>query len=71
MDQVEVKVIGPKTSEGTLAGLLDRIMPEIFHPDLAGEKELLAGNAALADGCSDLRLVFIHLSRVDVAVAHG
>lgn len=67
VDQVEVDVVGTEVLEGRGDALFDTLVPRVV--ELGGDPDLLTRNAGVLDALTDLGLVAVCESSVDVAVS--
>jgi hypothetical protein len=71
VDQVQVEVVEAKAGQRLLEGSLGAVLAAVLDPQLGGDKQLLARDAAGGDGPADGLLVLVGLGGVEVAVADG
>ena len=71
MDQVQVEVVEAETLQRGVERLLGVLLAGVLHPQLRGDEQLPAGDAAGGDGAADGFLVAVGGGRVEVAVADG
>jgi hypothetical protein len=71
VDQVQVEVVEAQTLQRGVERLLGVFLAGVLHPQLRGDEQLLAGDAAGGDGAADGFLVAVGGGGVEVAVAGG
>ena len=69
MDQVEVEVVEAEALQRGVERLRGVLLARVLHPQLGGDEQLLAGDAAGGDGATDGSLVAVGGGGVEVAVA--
>lgn len=69
MEEVEVKVLDAEVLEGVTDGERDVLGVVVELEELGGDPELLTGDTSLGNTLSDLGLVAVSPSTVNVAVA--
>ncbi len=69
MDQRQIDLIEPQPPEARLDRPLQIALGQIGEPDLGGDEDIVADNAAGAQPLAHRRLVFIHRGRIQMAVA--
>jgi len=70
VDEVEVDVIEAEAVQRSLEGSLGGVVAGVLHPQLGGDEQVVAGDAALGDGAPDRLLVLIGGGGVDVPAQH-
>ena len=71
MDQVQVEVVEAEALQRGAERLLGVLLAGVLHPQLGGDEQLPAGDAAGGDGAADGCLVAVRGGGVEVAVAGG
>jgi hypothetical protein len=69
VDQVKVDIVETQSIQAFLERSKRRVVTLILIPEFRGNKEILASDARRADALSDLCLVAVNRSGVDVPVA--
>ena len=69
VQQVEVEIVEPEQAHRAVEGAQGVVVLVVLHPELGGDEEFVALDAAVADGQAHLALVKVGGRRVDEAVA--
>ena len=65
MDQRQVEVVGLQLLQALLEAFNQAVFGEVGDPDLAGDEQFVAGDAAGSDGLAHVGFVFVDLCGVD------
>ncbi|MNG05045.1 hypothetical protein D3C84_882170 [compost metagenome] len=65
MDQSQVQVVGAQFAQALLQAWDQLVSGQVLGPDLAGQKQLIAGHATGSDRLANLGFVAVNLRRVD------
>ena len=68
VEQVEVHIVHPQLLQRGVQALLCRLIAVVLEPQLAGDENLLPGDAAVPDRPAHIRFVEVGGRRVDVPV---
>ena len=66
MDQVEVEMVDPEIGQGGLQGAPGGVRGHVVAEDLAGQEEFVAGNSGRRQRASDVGLVVVERSHVEM-----
>ncbi|MNI41446.1 hypothetical protein D3C73_956990 [compost metagenome] len=69
MDEIEIHIIKLQTIQGALELRLGSLVAGVLQPELGGDKELAAPDAALPDPVPDLGLILIGGGGIDQPIA--
>src|SRR6185312_13606499 len=69
VDEVEIDVLDPEPLRARIERLQCRVVALVVVPQLRGDEDVLARDAAVADRGADIGLVAVDARGVDVAIA--